>query len=274
MKHGRTVRLCTAGRIFALLFCLAALAACVSTPDSSVGSNAPRAAARDYLALAMGYFDAGDLDAARHHLENARLNDAGQAEIDHIAALLAAAEGDYELAERHFRRVLEVGLGLERGDAAPRNNYGVMLYSLGRDEEALAQFRAAAADQTYRGRAHALENLGRVLLRRRSYDEAREAFAGALDLNGELPLAALELSLLHRRNGNPDEAVRLFREYLRIAENQRLTHGPKALLAGAEFAWQSGNRSRVEEFGSILGKLYPETMEYRVFMELINGERC
>lgn len=270
MEHGRTVRLCTAGRIFALLFCTATLAACVSTPDGGVGPNAPCAAARDYLALAMGYFDAGDFDAARHHLENARLNNAGQAEVDHVAALLAAAEGDYELAERHFHRALR----LVRDESAPRNNYGVMLYSLGRDEEALAQFRAAAADESYGGRAHALENLGRVLLRRRSHDEALEAFAGALELNGELPLAALELSLLHRRNGNPVEARRLFREYLRIAENHRLTHGPKALLAGAEFAWQSGNRAEVEEFGSILGKLYPETAEYRVFMELTNGERC
>ena len=270
MKHGRTFRPRAAGRIFALLFCTAALAACVSAPEGGVGPNAAGAAARDYLALAMGYFDAGDLDAARHHLENARRNNAGQAEIDHVAALLAAAEGDYALAERHFHRALR----LERSDAAPRNNYGVMLYSLGRDEEALAQFRAAAADESYGGRAHALENLGRVLLRKRSHDEALEAFAGALELNGELPLAALELSLLHRRNGNPAEALRLFHEYLRIAENQRLTHGPKALLAGAEFAWRVGNRAEVEEFGSILGKLYPETVEYRVFIELVNGERC
>lgn len=270
MKQGRTVRLRTAARVLAPLFCSAALVACVSTPDGGVGSEVPGAAARDYLALAMGYFDAGDLDAARHHLENARLNDAGQAEIDHVSALLAAAEGDYDSAERHFRRALRFG----RSNAAPGNNYGVMLYSLGRDEEALAQFQTAAADETYRGRAHALENLGRVLLRRERHDEALEAFSAALDLNGELPLAALELSLLHRRNGNPAAALRRFREYLRIAENQRLTHGPKALLAGAEFAWQSGNRAGVEEFGSILGKLYPETAEYREFMELINGERC
>lgn len=268
MKHGLTPGLRAAGRIFALFVCTVTLAACVSTPDGSFGPRASGAAARDYLALAMGYFDAGNLDAARHHLENARQNNAGQAQIDHIAALLAAAEGDYELAERHFRRVLR----LERGASAPRNNYGVMLFSLGRDEEALAQFRAAAADESYRGRAHALENLGRVLLRREKHDEALEAFADALDLNGELPVAALELSLLHRRNENPAEALRLYREYLRIAEYQRLTHGPKALLAGAEFARQSGNRAGVEEFGSILGKLYPETAEYRLFMELIDGK--
>ncbi len=271
MKHGRTsLHLCKAGRIFALLFCSTVLAACASAPGGGIGPTAPGAAARDYLALAMGYFDAGDIGAARHHLENAQRNNAGQAEIDHVAALLAAAEGDYELAERHFRRAVR----LARGDSAPRNNYGAMLYSLGRDEEALAQFRAAAADETYRGRALALENLGRVLLRKRNHDAALEAFAGALELNGELPLAALELSLLHRRNGSPTEGLRLFREYLRIAENQRLTHGPRALLAGAEFARQSGNCAEVEEFGSILGKLYPETAEYRVFVELVNGERC
>ena len=269
MKHGLTRRTRAAGRICALFCCAAALAACVSSSDGGFGAATPAAAARDYLALAMGYYEAGDFAAARHHLENARQNDAGQAEIEHIAALLAAAEGDYESAEQHFRRALR----LERSDSAPKNNYGVMLYSLGRDLDALEQFRAAAADEAYRGRALALENLGRVLLRRQRHDEALAAFADAFDLNGELPLTALELSLLHRRKGNSAEALRLYREYLRIAENQRLTHGPKALLAGAEFAWQAGNRAEVEEFGSILGKLYPETVEYRVFMELIDGDR-
>ena len=269
MKLELTLRPRAAARFCALLCCAAALTACVSSSDGGFGAATPAAAARDYLALAMGYYEAGDFAATRHHMENARQNDAGQAEIEHISALLAAAEGDYELAERHFRRALRLG----RNDSAPRNNYGVMLYSLGRDLDALTQFRAAAADETYGGRARALENLGRVLLRRQRHDEAFAAFADALDLNGELPLTALELSLLHRRNGNPTAALRLYREYLRIAENQRLTHGPKALLAGAEFAWQAGNRAEVEEFGSILGKLYPETVEYHEFMELIDGDR-
>ena len=269
MQHGLTPRARAAGHICVPLCCAAALAACVNSSNGGFGAANPAAAARDYLALAAGYYEVGNLSAARHHLENARQNAARQAEIEHIAALIAAAEGDYESADRHFRRVLR----LERSDSAPKNNYGVMLYSLGRDLDALEQFRAAAADETYGGRALALENLGRVLLRRQRHDEALTAFAEAFDLNGELPLTALELSLLHRRNGDSTEALRLFREYLRIAENQRLTHGPKALLAGAEFAWQAGNRAEVEEFGSILGKLYPETVEYRRFVELIDGDR-
>ena len=215
-----------------LLCCAAALAACAGSSGGPFGAAVPDTAGRDYLALAMGYFEAGDLAAARHHLQNARQNHAAGAEIDHIAALLAAAEDDFESADRLFRRAL----GLAPENSALGNNYGALLYSLQRDIEALAHFRAAAADETYHGRAHALENLGRALLRRQRPDEALEAFASALDMNGELPVATLELSLLHRRNGNLAEAGRLYRDYLAIAERQRLVHGPKALLAGAEFA--------------------------------------
>ncbi len=267
MTMAKMRRLRAAGRGCALSCCLAALAACAGAPGGGPEGGASGAAARDYLALAMGYFEAGDPAAARRHLDNARKNDADPAQIDHIAALLAAAEGDFELAEDHFRRALRRA----PDDSALSNNYGVLLYSLQRDEEALARFRAAAADETYRGRAHALENLGRVLLRRGCPDAALAAFSAALDLNGELPVAALESSLLHRRAGNLPAAGRLYRDYLAIAERQRLPHGPKALLVGAEFAWRSGDRDEVEEFGTILGKLYPETAEYRAYLELTDG---
>ncbi len=255
------------GRSCLPLCCAAILAACVSSPGGGFESPGSDTAARDYLALAMGYFEAGDLPAARLHLENARDNDAGQAEIDHIAALLAAADGDFELAEIHFRRALR----LARYNSSLRNNFGVLLYSLKRDEEALTQFHMAAADESYPGRAHALENLGKALLRRQRPAQALEAFAGALSLNGELAVAALESSLIHRRRGNQAEARRLFGDYLKIAERQGLPHSPRALLVGAEFARQSGNRDEVEEFGAILGKLYPETAEYRRYVELMDG---
>ena len=266
MKSAASRRRWVAGRSHILFCCAAALTACVASPGGHE-SSAPDTAARDYLALAMGYFEAGDLAAARFHLDNARDHDAGQAEIDHIAALLAAADGDVESAEMHFRNALR----LTQDNSALRNNFGVLLYSLERDGEALAQFRAAAADESYTGRAHALENLGRALLRRQRPARALEAFAGALSLNGELPVAALESSLLQRRRGNLAEARRLYGDYLKIAARHDLSHGPRALLAGAEFARQSGNRDAVEEFGAILGTLYPETAEYRRFVELMDG---
>ena len=265
MKSAPPHRRRLAGRSCILFCCAAALTACVSSPGAHE-SSASGTAAEDYLALAMGYFEAGDLSAARFHLDNARDNDAGQAEVDHIAALLAAADGDAESAENHFRNALR----LKQDNSAVRNNFGVLLYSLERDGEALTQFRAAAADESYSGRAHALENLGRALLRRQSPSRALEAFTGALSLNGELPVAALESSLLQRQRGNLAEARRLYGDYLNIAARQGLSHGPRALLAGAEFARQSGNHDAVEEFGAILGTLYPDTAEYRRYMDLMD----
>ncbi len=252
----------------AILFHALVLTACVSSPNGGSGRATGEVAMRDYLALAKGYFEAGDLASARHHLDNVRAISSRQAEYHHVAALIAAAENDFELAERHFRH----GLRLGRNDAAIRNNLGVLLHSLGRNREAAEQFRAAAADARYQGRGHALENLGRSLLRQQRQVAARQAFAAALRQDGELPLAALELSLLHLRDGNLDAARRLYGDYLNFAQRQRLPHGPKALLAGARIASQSGNIGEVEEFGSILGKLYPATAEFRAYLELIDEE--
>jgi len=253
--------------------CAALLAGCVnvSGPFSVSGATTAdyrEAAAGDQLALAMAYYEAGDLDAARRQLDIAGQQLAGQPRWRHAAALIAAAEGRPETAEKHFRRALR----RDGDNAAIHNNFGVLLHRLGRDGEAGEQFHLALADPAYPGRAWAWENLGRSLLRRQQFAEAARAFAGALEINRESPVAALELSLLHHRAGEAAAARRVFGEYLRIAGEQRLQHGPRALFAGAEFAWRDGNREQVEEFGSILGTLYPETVEYQAYRDLIDGD--
>ncbi len=248
-----------------LTVCALTLAACAGAPGDSGGSSSA-AVARDYLTLAMGYLDAGDLSAARHHLRNAAAHDAPPAKLDHVAALLAGANGEKELAQRHFRRAIRQA----PNDSALRNNYGVWLYSQGRNEEALAQFRAALADESYPGRAHALENLGRTLLRRQRSAEALEAFSAALRLDGALPLSLLESALLQREVGDAEEAARLFDAYLRSAERYGWSHGPRALLAGAEFARESGEKNKMKEFGAILGTLYPETVEFRRYTDMVH----
>ncbi len=247
----------------------AALAACTAPPvPGPLSADSRDAAARDYLALAKAWLDAGDFGAAERHLEHARSLGADSAESHHIAALLAAASAEPEQAEDHYRRAL----ALAPGDSAIRNNYGVLLFSQGRAGEAAGQFRAAAADSAYPGRAWALENLGRSRLLLEDWQGARDAFTAALEIHGELPVAALELALLLRRGGELAAARRLFADHLAMLENQGREPGPKALFAGAQFALQAGNRDQVEEFGSILGTLYPETAEYRAYRNLIDGD--
>ncbi len=256
------------GSLRGVLFA-AALAACTASPvQGPLSTDSRNAAARDYLALAKAWLDAGDFGVAERHLEHARSLGADSAESHHISALLAAASAEPERAENHYRRAL----ALAPGGSAIRNNYGVLLFSQGRAGEAAGQFRAAAADPAYVGRAWALENLGRSRLLLGDWQGAREAFDAALEAHGELPVAALELALLHRRSGDLAAARRLFADYLAMMENQGLEPGPKALFAGAEFALQAGNCDQVEEFGSILGTLYPETAEYRAYRNLIDGD--
>lgn len=251
-----------------ILLCTAPLIACITTSSGGFDVTGSREqAAQDYLTLAMGYFDTGDLAAARYHLDNALEMDSRSAEIHHATALIAAAENDFRRAEQGFGRALK----LDPENPAVRNNYGVLLFSRERPGEAIEQFRWAATDQQYQGRPFALENLGRAALRLEQWDVAQASFEEALLLDENLPVSTLELSLLHMRSGNWDAASRAFRSYAGIVEKQRLVHAPKALLAGIEIAWHSGNLREVEEFGLILGKLYAGTAEYRAYRKLING---
>lgn len=251
-----------------ILLCAAPLIACITTSSGGfdVRGSGERAA-RDYLTLAMGYLDAGDLAAARYHLDNALEMDSHSAEIHHAAALIAVADNEFRLAEQGFGRALK----LDPENAAVRNNFGVLLFSRERPGEAIEQFRRAANDSQYPGRAFALENLGRAALRLEQWDVARTSFEKALLLDENLPVSSLELSLLHKWAGDWDAAGRAFRSYAGIVEKQRLVHAPKALLAGIEIAWHSGNLREVEEFGLILGTLYAGTVEYRAYRELTSG---
>ncbi len=247
----------------------AALAACAASPvQGPLSTDSRDAAAGDYLALAKAWLNAGDFGAAERHLDHARNLGADPAESHHIAALLAVASAEPERAENHYRRAI----ALAPDHSAIRNNYGALLFSRGRAREAAAQFRAAVADTAYAGRAWALENLGRSRLLLEDWQGAGEAFAAALETCGELPVASLELALLHRRSGDLAAARKLFAKHLAMLEKQGREPGPKALFVGAEFALQAGNRDQVEEFGSILGTLYPETVEYRAYRNLIDAD--
>ncbi len=245
------------------------LAACAASPGSSPDAAISNdAALRDYLALAKGYFQMQDFAMARQRLDKARAIGGEVVEVHHVAALIAAAEGDFPVAERQFRKALR----LEPGNAPIRNNFGVYLSARGEHERAAAQFRAAGADANYAGRAWAWENLGRTLLRLERPEQARQAFVAALSHHEELPVASLELSLLESRAGDLAAAQRRYEQYRAIAERQGLPLGPKALLVGAELAWRSGNRETMKEFGTILGTLHPEAAEYHAYQELIDAD--
>ena len=104
--------------------------------------------------------------------------------------MLYQLEGEPERAEEQF----QIALRKDPEYSAAHNNYGVFLSSRGRNEEAMAQFEAAARDLNYDRREVALVNLGQAALKLGMIDKAKSSFEHSVRLSpGSVP-ALVELA--------------------------------------------------------------------------------
>lgn len=251
--------------VFAVVLTSMMLTACVTTTTGGfiVDASEDQAAA-DYVQLALAYFDNNDMSGARRHANNALDVDDEVSDAYQVLALIAEREGDRDLADSNFRRAIS----LDRDNSRARNNYAAMLFSQERYRESYAQLEMVASDTSYEGRALAFEGLGRSALRMGRLDDARSAFQRALQLDGNLFIAALELSLLEFDQKDYLSARRYYQSYLTIVEFLQLPHTPRAQLAGIQIEGYFQNEELVENFTLVLSTLYPSSPEYQQLQRL------
>ena len=251
--------------MFAVVLTSMMLTACVTTTTGGFMVDASEdQAAADYVQLALAYFDNNDMSGARRHANNALDVDDEVSDAYKVLALIAEREGDRDLADSNFRRAIS----LDRDNSRARNNYAAMLFLQERYRESYAQLEMVASDTSYEGRALAFEGLGRSALRMGRLDDARSAFQRALQLDGNLFIAALELSLLEFDQKDYLSARRYYQSYLTIVEFLQLPHTPRALLAGIQIKGYFQNEELVENFTLVLSTLYPSSPEYQQLQRL------
>jgi len=244
------------------------LTSCVTTTTGGFSVEASdEQAIQDYVQLALAYYEADDMAGARRHVNNAMAISDRHADVYNMLALISQREGDLDLAEENYRRAIR----LDRDNSRVRNNYAALLFSLQRKEAAFEQLQIVANDTEYDGRAIAFENLGRAAVRLGRNREAENAFSRALQLNGNLYVSALELSLLKLQRDDYNGARQNFRQYLTIVEFFKLPHTPRALLAGIEIGKYFEETKMVEDFALILTTLYQESPEYLIYRSLTDA---
>lgn len=252
-------------RAFLIFIFASGMSACVTTTTGGfIATASDEQAVRDYVNLAVGYYDANDMAGARRNISNALDIDNRHSPAYNVLALILQTEGDIELAEQTFQRAIS----LDRENSRARNNYAALLFSLQKYSEAFDQLQEVVDDSMYEGRAIAFENLGRSALMLENDAAAENAFERALQLNANLYLSALELSNLRLGNGNLQGARTAFNQYLTIVQFYNIAHSPKALLAGIQIEGAFANQALVEEFTLLLMSLYPESPEYKMFQDL------
>jgi tetratricopeptide (TPR) repeat protein len=157
----------------------------------------------------------------------------------HQLGVLAAARGDYNEAERHYQRALDINkrLGNEIGIAATHHQLGVVALHRRDYDDAERQYqRALDINERLDNQADiaiTYHNLGMIAEERGNYEEAQRLQRRALDLGERLGsqkvVAAVyhQLGILAYHQGNYDEAGRQFQRALEI--NERL--GDRAMMA-------------------------------------------
>lgn len=239
---------------------LLTLSGCASAPPNTgpgeVGTIEERL--RAHLDLARGYLETGDVNRAKRPLERAEELAPRSWEAQTLRARILAQEGDFELAERHFRQAIRYA-----GDEPRvRNDFGVFLYERGRFEEAVEQLTEAVEDPSNPQRAIAYENLGLAQLRVGARTEARNAFNRAIMLRERMPVSLLELAELAFEDSDFPQATTYFDRFRAMSRQT-----PRSLWLGIRLARVFGNVDAEASYALQLRNLYPQSAEYLRYQE-------
>ena len=245
----------------ALMVLLGLMGGCVTEHSGGTQmSSDPDAALDKRGALARQYIGVGDWENAKRNLELAQEVDPNNAEVFEAFALVYRSTGEFEMTENQFRAALKAEPTL----SSASNNYAAFLYSQGRFIEAEREFYRVTEDTLYSGRPMAFVNT--VLCRLQLEDNpggAEAAFTRALLMDRRNSVAVLEMDFLRLEAGDTNEAARYHGTYRTVSPQQ----SPRGLLLGLEIADQTGDRDALSSYEVALRNLYPDSAEYRVWME-------
>ena len=257
-RLGQIRRLPIMGALCTLL--IAHLSGCVTEYSGASPMSADlEATLNKRVALARQYIGVGDWENAKRNLELAQEIAPESAEVFEAFALVYQSTGEFEMAESQFRAALKADPTLSRA----RNNFAAFLYSQGRFSEAEREFATVTEDTLYRGRPMAFLNLGLCRLQLDNPVGAEAAFTRALSMDQRNPVALLEMGFLRLEAGDTDEAKRYHGAYRTVSPEQ----SPRGLLLGLQIADATGDQDALSSYELALRNLYPESPEYRDWME-------
>ncbi len=242
------------------------LVSCVT--ETTGGFNVERSdsvALDNYLQLAVGYLEGGDLANSKRHLANAAGIDNNNSDVYAIWGLVYAREGEPELANDNF----QLSLRINPANSKARNNYSAFLFANNRFEDAYQQLERVVQDVEYPGRPQAFENLGLAALRLDRTAEAESAFNRAVQLNSQQFRSSLELADLNLKKGDVLQARAFYRNYLALLQFYRVTHNARSLWIGIQLENALGNKENIAEYGEQLESDFSASTENQLYQQLL-----
>ncbi len=238
-------------------YTLLGLTGCVTeTSDSLAQNRDPDKATKLYVEAGMRYMQVGKMASANIKLKRAEEISPNDASVNNALALFYSIEGDDEMAEKHFKRALD----LDAEFSQARNNYAAFLFSKERYEDARKHLEIVVKDYLYPKRYAAFENLGICYRRLGQDEEAKKAFGRALQINAKLPNAILELAEIYLQEGNNLLASRYLKQYEAFAASN-----PRQLWIGIQLQRRLGDKNKLASYELALKNLFPGSEEFKAY---------
>jgi Tfp pilus assembly protein PilF len=144
-----------------------------------------RELSRPRVSLAMGKLHQDDIQGALIELRKAQKSNPDDPEVYYGFALAYWRSDKAEKALENVQKAIELGdrLGMEHPGLKSEayNLRGIILNSMGSDEEAMKSFEAALKDELYLTPEYPLHNMASIYLANKQYDKAGEAANQALE---------------------------------------------------------------------------------------------
>jgi type IV pilus assembly protein PilF len=246
---------------------LLGISACVTETTGGFNVEVSREKAlQDYLALARGYLEQGDLNSAKRHLNNAIDLDRNNAEVHGIWGLVYAREGETTLADNSFQRSLRIN----SRNSQTRNNYAAFLFANNRYQDAYRQLQIVVDDTGYPARSQAFENLGFAALQLGRMEDAERAFSRAIQLNANQARSSLELASLNLAKQNNQQAAEFYRNYLTLIEFYNVGHNARSLWVGIQLAVAQNDAATRQNLASLLESGFSNSPEYQLYRQFLD----
>ncbi|MEN9464805.1 MAG: hypothetical protein RL217_986 [Pseudomonadota bacterium] len=246
------------------------LSACVTVTESRLTKKAsPEKAVANYTELGLGYLQHNHLDMARDRLNKALAINENYAPANDAMGMVWQMEGELELAEESFKKAIREDKKL----TSARHHLGLLYAQQKKFSQAEKELKTASSDPYYENRARAFNDLGMIYYKQNKTSDAMYAYSQTLRLSPYDVEALVNLSTLKFEAQEYDDANKLFERLDRLVQRDQTKHTAHSLWLGIKIATISQNTQRAIKFASELKRQFPNSVEYKLYRESLNGAR-
>jgi type IV pilus assembly protein PilF len=255
-------------RLLIVSLAVLSLQACVTVEESRFSKKAsPEKAVENYTQLGLGYLQKGRPDWARDRLQRALEIDPNDPQANDAMGLVWQTEGELDLAEDSFKKALRE----DPKFTLARHHLGRLYARMKRYKEARDLLSEVANDRYYNNRVGAYNDMALNFFRMGNSQGAIEAYTQSLRLAPYNVDALVNISTLLFEAQRYDESLKYFDRFDRLVERDQTEHTAHSLWLGIKLLTIHQQTSRGVALAAQLKQRFPDSEEYRMYQESLNG---